>query len=496
VTNLAGDGSPGRVLPYIWSVVAVGLAVGIRGLLQPALGYALPFATLAPTVFFIAYLWGFGPTALGTIVGGLAALYLFIGRGYSFDLTDPVAHIGLGLFALTGMVAGWFGEARLRAVRRAERAAGSARAQADFFENASTPMHWVGEHGAILRANQAELDMLGYQREEYVGHHIAEFHADGVVVAELLERLRAGEAVHRYPARLRCKGGRIKEVLIDSSPYRVDGQFIHTHCLTRDVTLEKQANEAVARLAAIVSSSSDAIIGKTLEGIVTSWNVAAERIFGYPASEMVGQAVFKLIPEEMHDAERSLLERVRRGEVVELAEVERIRRDGRRIWISLSVSPIRDSSGVITGAASIKRDITERKAADLELRQNQEQLQLAHRAARLGAWRWEVVNDELRWDDELRRLYGLAPGDRIRAYHDFIEWVHPEDRDRVVRAVQEALTAGGALDYEFRIVQPDGSIRWLADLGRVTSDSDGRPVYLTGICMDVTERKAVEEHLR
>jgi PAS domain S-box-containing protein len=125
------------------------------------------------------------------------------------------------------------------------------------------------------------------------------------------------------------------------------------------VTEEKEVQEAVARLAAIVSSSSDAIIGKTLDGMITSWNAAAERIFGYSRSEMEGQSVFKLIPEELHETERSVLARLRQGESVELSETERIRKDGKRIWISLSVSPVRDATGRLVGAASIKRDVTE-----------------------------------------------------------------------------------------------------------------------------------------
>jgi len=134
-----------------------------------------------------------------------------------------------------------------------------------------------------------------------------------------------------------------------------------TRQVRQSITDEKQAQEAMVRLAAIVSSSTDAIIGKGLDGVVTSWNAAAERIFGYSRSEIVGQSVFKLIPEELHESERAVLARLRRGETVELSETERIRKDGRRIWISLSVSPIRDASGVIIGAASIKRDITESK---------------------------------------------------------------------------------------------------------------------------------------
>lgn len=241
----------------------------------------------------------------------------------------------------------------------------------DFFDNASTALHWVGEDGRILRANQAELDMLGYERSEYLGRHIAEFHVDRPVIDDILEKLLSGQVIHSYPARLRCKNGDIKDVLIDSSGYKVEGRFMHTRCFTRDVTEAQRAQEASARLAAVVSSSRDAIISKTLEGVITSWNAAAERIFGYTASEMVGQSVFKLIPEEFHDSERIVLDRLRRGETVELAEAERMRKDGRRIWISLSVSPVLDQGGAIIGAASIKRDITERKTVAEHLQETQ-----------------------------------------------------------------------------------------------------------------------------
>jgi PAS domain S-box-containing protein len=242
---------------------------------------------------------------------------------------------------------------------------------ADFFENASTPLHWVGEDGSILRANQAELDLLGYERSEYIGRHIADFHVDRPVIDDILAKLLAGQVIHNYPARLRCKNGEIKDVLIDSSAYQADGRFMHTRCFTRDVTAEKQAQEATARLGAIVSSSTDAIISKTLDGVITSWNAAAERIFGYSASEMVGQSVFKLIPPELHDSEQLVLKQLREGQTVEVAEAERVRKDGRRIWISLSVSPVRDRSGEIIGAASIKRDITERKIVAERLRETQ-----------------------------------------------------------------------------------------------------------------------------
>ena len=114
----------------------------------------------------------------------------------------------------------------------------------DFFENATVGLHWVGPDGIILRANQAELDMLGYSREEYIGRPVSDFHADEDVICDILQRLQAGEQLHEYPARLRCKDGSIRDVLIDSSVMFRNGGFVHTRCFTRDVT-ERRKGEAV-----------------------------------------------------------------------------------------------------------------------------------------------------------------------------------------------------------------------------------------------------------
>jgi PAS domain S-box-containing protein len=111
----------------------------------------------------------------------------------------------------------------------------------DFLENATEGLHWVGPDGIILWANRAELELLGYSRSEYVGHHISEFHADGVVAADMLSRLANDEALHGYEARLRARDGSIKHVLVNSSVYREDGRFVHSRCFTRDITDWKEA---------------------------------------------------------------------------------------------------------------------------------------------------------------------------------------------------------------------------------------------------------------
>ncbi len=364
----------------------------------------------------------------------------------------------------------------------------------DFFESASVGLHWVGADGTILRVNQAELDMMGYAREEYLGRNIAEFHDDRDTIDDILRRLTDGEVLHDYPAALRCKDGTLKHVLIDSSVFFEDGEFIHTRCFTRDVTVQRLAEETRARLAAIVASSSEAIVGKSLQGIVTNWNSAAERIFGYSTAEMVGQSIFILVPPEHHDAERMLLERIAKGERVEFSETERIRKDGQRIYIALSVSPILDGQGRVVGASSIKRDITERRRAAEALAQSQERLQLALKAARMGTWQWDIQTDALDWDEGVYQLYGIEPGGVTR-YEDFIQRVHQDDREFVISTLRRTLERGVHLNYEFRVVLPDGRVRWLADQGRVVRDQDGKVLYMTGVCLDKTERRQMEERL-
>ena len=125
------------------------------------------------------------------------------------------------------------------ALRRSERDL------SDFFDNASVGLHWVGPDGVILRVNQTELDLLGYSREEYLGHHITEFHVGQTAIQDILTRLTRGEALREYPAQLRCKDGSMRDVLINSNVLFEAGQFIHTRCFTRDVTEQKQAEEAL-----------------------------------------------------------------------------------------------------------------------------------------------------------------------------------------------------------------------------------------------------------
>jgi PAS domain S-box-containing protein len=239
----------------------------------------------------------------------------------------------------------------------------------DFVENAAVALRWVAEDGTILWANDAELKLLGYSRHEYIGHNITEFHVDEAVVIDVLQRLKSSEELHGYESRLRCKDGSIRHVSISSSVYREDGRFVHTRCVTQDITGQKTIFELQGRLAAIVESSDDAILSKDLNGIIQSWNRGAERIFGYKAEEIVGKHISTLAPPDAADEIPHILKRIARGERIDHYETRRKTKDGKILTISLTVSPVRDGSGAIIGASKVARDMTERRRHEQALRE-------------------------------------------------------------------------------------------------------------------------------
>jgi PAS domain S-box-containing protein len=164
---------------------------------------------------------------------------------FSSEVREPEEHL-VETLATLGSQIGQFMERRRAEARLARRE----RELSDFFENAAIGLHWVGADGTILRANQADLDLLGYEREEYVGRHIAEFHADPAIIDDILCRLQANETIRDYEARLRCKDGSIRHVLVSSNVLWEEGRFVHTRCFTRDITAKKQADEERTRLLA------------------------------------------------------------------------------------------------------------------------------------------------------------------------------------------------------------------------------------------------------
>ncbi|MBS0251243.1 MAG: PAS domain S-box protein [Proteobacteria bacterium] len=251
------------------------------------------------------------------------------------------------------------------------------------------------------------------------------------------------------------------------------------------------AETAIARLVAIVEASEDSITSETLDGIVTSWSEGATRIFGYMPDEMIGQPITRIIPMELHAEEANILARIGHGERVAHYETLRITKDGRRIDVLLQVSPLRDKSGNVFGTSTIARDTTERKAADDALNAGEARLRHALEASGAGVWTWDGDTGLITVDEVYRAMYGIAPDVTV----DFKIWearLHPDDRETLKQRAEECLHSGSQWREEFRILHPQLGTRWLAGLGRVVRDPNGRVTGMTGINIDITAQKTAE----
>ena len=229
---------------------------------------------------------------------------------------------------------------------------------------------------SIIRScNPATERIFGYTPAELIGQSVRILIPPERQAEEddILDRIKRGERVKHFETVRLTKDGRRIDVSLTISPiHDAAGRLIAASKTVRDIGEQKRARTSQAYLAAIVESSEDAILAKDLNGIIQSVNATAERIFGYTASELVGRSIRILIPPDRQAEEEEILRRVRAGERLDHFETVRVAKDGRRLDISLSVSPIHDQSGAIIGVAKIARDITEQKRLAHELAAQQE----------------------------------------------------------------------------------------------------------------------------
>lgn len=257
-----------------------------------------------------------------------------------------------------------------------------------------------------------------------------------------------------------------------------------------NVLPEDALEKDIAMLAAIVQSSQDAIVSKTLEGIVTSWNPGAQKLFGYTAEEMIGESITKLIlPENLHE-EEMILNKIRNGQRVEHMQSIRRHKSGALLNISITVSPIKDSKGRIIGASKIARDVTEMVRAAKKLEESEDRLRLAIEAARLGTFEWSMTNDDFTGSERLNEIFGYKKQKNI-THADLIHALHPEDRHIPEQALKDSKDSGD-LNYEARTIWPNKSVHWVKVYGKLTYDEMNVPLKIYGTVMDITERKEDE----
>ena len=272
---------------------------------------------------------------------------------------------------------------------------------------------------------------------------------------------------------------------------RPDGERAHDKALINLLNSEM----APYWLAALVESADDAIISKTLNGIITSWNKGAERIFGYTPDEVIGKSITILIPEGHEEEEPAILARLKAGERIEHYETIRVRKDGSQVDISLTVSPIFGPGGQIIGASKIARDISEARRARQALDEYSARLSLALAASHLGDWSWDAKTDLVTLSDAAARIFDIPPGEEL-TWAQLRTLLPPEDGERARLAVEKSLTEHTDYSIEYRVIRADNTEVWVSTRGRGVYDEDGKPLGMLGFVQDITGRKVTEDTLR
>jgi PAS domain S-box-containing protein len=256
----------------------------------------------------------------------------------------------------------------------------------------------------------------------------------------------------------------------------------------------KQAEEITGLLAAIVASSDDAIISKNLDGMITSWNKSAERMFGHSPEEAIGQHITLIIPPERHAEEVDILTRVRRGERVNHFNTVRRRKDGTFLDVSLTISPVRDSSGRVIGASKVARDITAQKHTERALRESEQRFRVITDASPILVWM--SGTDKLcyyfnkGWLDFVGRTLEQESG------NGWAENVHPEDFDHCLQIYGSNFDARRPFEMEYRMRHHTGQYRWILDRGVPRYAPDGTFEGYVGGCLDIHDQKEAAEKVR
>ncbi len=415
------------------------------------------------------------------VVGGeqvLGVIEFFTGRFHQPDAD---------LLEMMVTVAGSFGQLIERKaaedeVRRSEQEL------ADFFENATVGLHWVGPDGTILRANRAELDLLGYSREEYIGRPISAFHAEEEVICDILRRLKAGEKLTDYPARLRGKDGSIKDVLIDSSVMWRDGSFVHTRCFTRDVTerkrAEAKARDQEQRTRTILESISDAFCALDLDWRFTYANRQAEVLLGRTRDELIGRNHWEVYPETIGtDLDRHYRRAVSQNETARLEYF--YPPHGR--WYEVHAYPSAE------GLSVYFRDVSERKRAEITLQESEQRFRQLADAMPQIVWTARPDGDIEYLNGRWTELSGLPQTAGNDAWGQLL---HPDDATPAHQRWAASVRTGAPFEMELRLLDRRHGYRWHLIRTVAVLDGDGKVARWFGTSTDIHEQKRAEEASR
>jgi two-component system CheB/CheR fusion protein len=278
-------------------------------------------------------------------------------------------------------------------------------------------------------------------------------------------------------------------------PYRTRDNRIDGVVTTfMDITERKRATDVVARrLAAIVESSADAVYSTDLAGVVDTWNQGAERLFGYTAAEIAGRSIQMTVPDDRAEEWQQVMARLARGEAVEQIETERMHRDGRRLPVVITYSPIRNAEGKVVSVSAIARDISDRKRAEAALRESEQRFRLVADAAPVLIW-MSGTDKLCTWFNEpWLKFTGRTMEQELG--NGWAENIHVDDCDQCLKTYTTAFDARRPFSMEYRLRRYDGEYRWILDNGIPQYAPDGEFSGYVGSCIDITERRKAEQEV-
>jgi two-component system, LuxR family, sensor kinase FixL len=369
----------------------------------------------------------------------------------------------------------------------------------EVFEHNPAMYFMVDAAGIVLSVNVCGASQFGYTASELVGQSVLNlvFEEDD---KEFVQRkmslcLEAPGRSNSWEVRKRRKDGTMLWTRENARAMRWSGNQPIVLIACEDITERYSGALESAQLAVIISSSDDAIVSKTLDGTVTAWNAGATNILGYEADEMIGQPITRIIPPELHEEEKQILMRLRRGERIRHYETIRLAKDGRRVDISLTVSPLFNQSGKVVGASKVARDITERKLAEQALRETTARLRTLTETAVDGVIMIDARGVVLMFNPACEKLFGYSAdaviGENVKM---LMPQPYRHEHDRYItnyRDTRDPKIIG--IGREVIGLRKDGST-FPMDLSVGEARQDGESIFV-GIIRDLTSRKRTEAEL-
>ena len=506
---------PNTPVSYAIAAAALAGAILVRYVFDPWMGDTLPLVTLFGAVAAAAWVGGMRAAALVTVLGYIVCAYLFIEPRGTVTFPNPGTLIGLLAYLFTCALIIGFSEMTRSAQRRASEQS----------ELLRVTLHSIGDAvittdvaGRVTYMNAVAEDLTGWTQAEAVAHPLDDVFrivnedtrqpVENPATKALREGVVVGLANHTVLIR---KDGGDSPIDDSAAPIRDElGRLSGCVLIFRDVSAQRRLQRdragqlLTARLlASIVESSDDAILSKSLDGTIQSWNRGAERLFGYSAAEAIGRHISLVIPPERIAEEDDIVANLKAGRRIDHFETERVRADGSRLLVSLTISPIKDDDGTVIGASKIVRDVTRQREAE------QRERRLLSETAAVNAKFQALVDQSTDFigicdlngvsifiNRAGLALVGLADLDEAR-HAPVKDFFFPEDQPRIVDEFLPSVLARGhgEVDVRFRNFKT-GEARWMAYKVVTLPGADGQPMGFATVSQDMTERRQLEDNLR